>query len=295
MFPYVFIVIGLFAESHVRDAVLQNALTFHGNHDHCHHDEDFELQGALLSVGMQHQASEAIIALTETDDHTNTRRSRFRPNVPGIGCATVDPLPAVVPLLLPVALPLNEQISGDSQEWMADLWSSTRNDYNSLLVEQPAPSSVPRIGSRHKRKSLSESTVRDSARSMTAGTDKMKRIRSKVAPYECNGFEKAKLQLSPGQAHFPPPLQFQEQLSGDSRVWENFTHHSEGAVNIHTTHGISLIPQKHRGFPHMTACIPTAPRLPSKPCPSQLVDTIAAVPFDHGPLLTTSSQHHRIT
>jgi hypothetical protein len=292
-------VIDVFAESHVRDTVLENALKFHRNRDHTHPDEDFELQDALLSLATQHQISESPLASTQKDDHSNTERSKFSPKPDDtLGYITVDQMQTVVPpLLVPVALPLYEQVSGDSRDWMTDLWPSMRNAYSTLQVERPAPCSVPQPVNGRKRKALPETTVGDSTKSTTARTDKnMKTIRPKTASHAYDDLKKAattKRKMSSGQSCLLPILQFQPQLSGDSRAWENFNHQSEDSVNMHNSHGISrecslLIPQQHTGLPNMTSYIPTALRLPPSPGASQkLVDTIAPVPLDCRPLLTS--------
>lgn len=245
----------MFVESLVRDAVLQNALIYKDNHHQ--HDDDLDLHGAMLSLATQqpprHPCIATILSEIGTDEppialplHFPNYQHKLFEKTQYV-CPPSSRMHAnrqIEPTDPPPALPLREQLSGDSRDWMPEFWTS-----RSCIARGQGHLAGDSGARAHER--MQRFSVENPA-SALASMSTQKRERETLMQHASVASKKARQKLP---IEKPCALALQEQLSGDSQQWVTF----------------DLPPQIQEDVPH---CLPPEPRgrfLPSDSVADQVV------------------------
>ena len=245
---------GNFVETQVRDTVLQNALVYKDNHQQ--HDYDLEHHAVMLSPEPQQSPYQETIARISTDTGTDkspialplhfVTHQRSELDNAHFDCNPVDTMKVngqndpMDPLLKPT---LREQLSGDSHEWIADLWSAT--NYCSRSHGQLDG------GSTTEMQTVEQGPYAENPTNALPTGLGQKRFGAKTGQRSSVASKKAKQNL---QTESPCALPLREQLSGDSHAWVSF----------------DLLTQNQKPDPHFMPPDPRGPFLPSDSRADQL-------------------------
>ena len=219
----------MFVETLVRDTVLHNALIYKENHRQ--HDDDLDLHGAMLSLATHPSPSKAsILTSIGTEEppialpthFLNHQQERFDMKQFKFPHASrVNPIGLNEPIDARVALPLREQLSGDSRDWMADLWTTAKYGARGQGHSDECSDVMTYT-------SLQRSCVENPA-SAPSNTLTRKRDGKKMMQHASVASKKPKEKLP---IEKPCAFALQEQLCGDSQQWVTFdlSTHNQNAL-----------------------------------------------------------------